>query len=173
MTDDPASHPREGHRSRPSATRPLHLRWSSLGLVALGGMVGTALREGLALTFAAPPGGFPVAILVINLVGSFALGLLLESLVRRGSDEGRRRMARLLVGTGLIGGFTTYSAFAVDVGLLGSGGGLVIAFAYAVSSVVLGTLAAGAGIALAGRMHRRVRRRVDRRPPRHGRGGAA
>jgi CrcB protein len=136
-------------------------------------MVGTALREGLALTFAAPPGGFPVAILVINLIGSFALGLLLESLVRRGSDEGRRRAARLLVGTGLIGGFTTYSAFAVDVGLLGSGGGLVIAVAYAASSVALGTLAAGAGIALAGRRHRRPRRPVDPRPPQHGRGGAA
>ncbi|WP_371740787.1 CrcB family protein [Frigoribacterium sp. CFBP 13712] len=181
MTDDPASRSGDGSGSRPAATRPLHLRWSSLGLVALGGMVGTALREGLALTFAAPPGGFPVAILVINLVGSFALGLLLESLVRRGSDEGRRRTARLLVGTGLIGGFTTYSAFAVDVGLLGSGDGLVMALAYAVSSVVLGTLAAGAGIALAGRLHRRddrpgdrrVDRRVDRRPPGHGQGGTA
>jgi CrcB protein len=162
VTDDPASRPRGGHGSRPPATRPLHLRWSSLGLVGLGGMVGTALREGLALTFAAPPGGFPVAILVINLIGSFALGLLLESLVRRGSDEGRRRTARLLVGTGLIGGFTTYSAFAVDVGLLGAGaeagagaGGLVVGVAYALSSVLLGTLAALAGIAVAGRRHRR------------------
>jgi CrcB protein len=162
VTDDTTARPPEDGPPEHGADRPLHLRWSSLGLVALGGTAGTALREALALTFAAPPGGFPVVILVINVVGSFALGLLLESLVRRGADEGRRRAARLLVGTGLIGGFTTYSAFAVDVGLLGAGaeagagaGGLVVGVAYALSSVLLGTLAALAGIAVAARRHRR------------------
>jgi CrcB protein len=158
VTDDMTARPPEGGPPEHGADRPLHLRWSSLGLVALGGTAGTALREVLALTFAAPPGGFPVVILVINVLGSFALGLLLESLVRRGADEGRRRTARLLIGTGLIGGFTTYSAFAVDVGLLGAGagaGGLVVGLAYALSSVALGTLAAGAGIAVAARRHRR------------------
>jgi CrcB protein len=138
--------------------RPLHLRWRSLGLVALGGTLGTGAREALALTFPAAPGTLPVTIAVINVVGSFALGLLLESLLRRGPDAGRLRDLRLLVGTGVLGGFTTYSALAVDTGLLlgGHGGGtLGLGLVYALGSVVLGALAAAGGIALGGALARR------------------
>jgi CrcB protein len=149
----------EARVTTPSA-RPLHLRWRSLGLVALGGTVGTGAREALALTFPAAPGTLPVTIAVINVVGSFALGLLLESLLRRGPDAGRLRDLRLLVGTGVLGGFTTYSALAVDTGLLlgGHGGGtlgLGLGLVYALGSVVLGALAAACGIALGGALARR------------------
>ncbi|WP_371740714.1 CrcB family protein, partial [Frigoribacterium sp. CFBP 13712] len=92
----------------------MHLRWRFIGLVALGGTIGTGLREALALSFPAAPGSIPVTILLINVVGAFALGLLLESLMRRGPDAGRRRDLRLFIGTGVLGGFTTYSALAVD-----------------------------------------------------------
>jgi CrcB protein len=131
-----------------SASRPLHVRKRALALVALGGAVGTGLREALALLMPAQPQGFPVTIFVINLAGSFALGLLLETLSRRGADEGRRRVLRLLIGTGVIGGFTTYSSFATDVASrLGPAAG--VAFGYAAASLVLGCLAAFAGIAVA------------------------
>lgn len=160
MTDDTTARASEGG----GRARPVHLRWSSIGLVALGGTVGTAIREGLALTFPAPPGGFPLTVFAINLVGSFALGLLLETLVRRGSDEGARRTARLLLGTGLIGGFTTYSAFAVDVAAL-TDGAPAVAIGYAVGSVVLGAVAAGGGIVVGARRHgRRSRRGASDRP---------
>jgi CrcB protein len=145
----------EARVTTPSA-RPLHLRWRSLGLVALGGTVGTGAREALALTFPAAPGTLPVTIAVINVVGSFALGLLLESLLRRGPDAGRLRDLRLLVGTGVLGGFTTYSALAVDTGLLlGGHGGGTLGLVYALGSLVLGALAAAGGIALGGALARR------------------
>ena len=134
--------------------RPVHLRWRSIGLVVLGGTIGTGLREALALTFPAAPGTLPVTILLINLVGAFALGLLLETLVRRGPDDGRRRDLRLLVGTGVLGGFTTYSALAVDTATL-LGDALPVGVAYAVGSVVVGSLASWAGIAVGAALHSR------------------
>jgi CrcB protein len=134
--------------------RPVHLRWSSLGLVALGGAVGTGIREALALTWPAPAGGIPVTILLINVVGTFVLGALLESLARRGLDEGRRRAIRLLVGTGVLGGFTTYSSLAVDTASL-TGSALGVAFAYAALSLVVGAAASVAGIAAGAAIHRR------------------
>jgi CrcB protein len=137
--------------------RPIQLRWRQLGLVAAGGAVGTALREAIALLIA-PVGGVDVAVLGINIVGAFALGVLLEYLARRGPDEGGWRTARLLLGTGLLGGFTTYSALAADTSLLFAADRAGLALAYGVGSVLLGGLAAWAGIALsaaAGRARRR------------------
>jgi len=95
-----------------------------------------------------------VTILLINVVGAFALGLLLESLVRRGPDAGRRRDLRLLVGTGVLGGFTTYSALAVDTATL-LGDALPIAINYGVGSVVLGAVASWVGITVSAALHRR------------------
>ena len=131
--------------------RPLHLRARALGLVALGGAVGTALREAVALVVPGV-GQLPVATLAVNILGAFLLGLLLEALVRRGPDEGRRRTLRLLLGTGLLGGFTTYSALATDTGLLlaaGAADSTGVALLYAIGTVLLGGVATLAGIALA------------------------
>ena len=135
--------------------RPVHLRASSLGLVALGGALGTGIREALALAWPAPAGGLPVTILAINLVGAFVLGTLLEALARRGPDEGRRRGIRLLVGTGVLGGFTTYSALATDTAVL-TGSALGLALAYAALSIAVGAVASLAGIATGGALHRRM-----------------
>lgn len=130
---------------------PLFLRPRLVGLVALGGAIGTGIREALALTWPAATTGFPLTILLINVVGSFALGLLLESLTRQGADEGGRRNSRLFVGTGVLGGFTTYSSWVTDVATrLGPATG--VALAYAAASLVLGLVAALAGIALAARL---------------------
>ncbi|RIJ51237.1 CrcB family protein [Clavibacter lycopersici] len=135
--------------------RPVHLRWSSLGLVALGGAVGTGIREALALTWPAPAGGLPVTILLINVVGAFVLGALLEALARRGPDEGRRRAIRLLVGTGVLGGFTTYSSLATDAASL-TGSAIGTALAYAGLTLVVGAAASVAGIAAGAGIHRRM-----------------
>jgi CrcB protein len=124
-------------------------------LVVAGGVVGTTLR--LLVTAAVPDaGGLPIDILVVNLVGAFALGLLLEVLALRGPDTGTRRRVRLLVGTGVIGGFTTYSALATDTSLLVDSDRLLAAAAYALGTVVLGAVASIAGI-LVGRLTRRER----------------
>ena len=127
--------------------RPLHLRPGYLALVALGGMIGTAMREAISLAVA-PIGPFPVAIFGINVLGAFLLGLLLEALARRGPDEGRRRQLRLLLGTGVLGGFTTYSALSADSAELLTDGGFTAALIYGGATVLLGGLASWGGILL-------------------------
>jgi CrcB protein len=133
---------------------PPFRRWSLLGLVAAGGTIGTALRQGL-LLLAPDFEAFPFTTFGINLVGAFALGVLLEVLVRAGPDEGRRRGIRLLVGTGVLGGFTTYSALAAATATLSTTGLAGWAVAYALGTVVLGAAMSAAGIALGAAIARR------------------
>ena len=121
-----------------------------LAVVLVGGAVGTAAREGLSLAIPTV-GGLPLAILLIDVVGSFLLGVLLEALTRRGADVGRRRTARLLLGTGFCGGFTTYSALAVGAAELLRAGTTGLGVAYAIGSVLLGAVAAWAGILVGSR----------------------
>lgn len=136
------------------APRPVHLRWRYIGLVALGGAIGTGGREFLSSAFPAT-GQFPVTTLVINVVGAFLLGGLLEALVRRGEDHGGRRVIRLLIGTGVMGGFTTYSTLATYTALLLHNGATGLAIAYSVGTVVIGALAAALGILISTAVHRR------------------
>jgi CrcB protein len=118
---------------------------AAAALVAAGGTVGTAAR---ALVSRAIPhlGGLPVGILAVNLVGAYLLGLLLEALSRLGPDIGRRRRLRLLLGTGVLGGFTTYSALAVDTAGLLDTSRILAGAGYGLISVVVGGLASWAGI---------------------------
>jgi CrcB protein len=151
--DGGLNQPRVVAGAKGAPARPVYLQWRNLGLVSLGGAVGTAVREALTLTVP-PLGGVPVIVLVINVVGAFALGLLLDSLMRRGVDEGARRDVRLLVGTGVLGGFTTYSALATGTSLQFAAGQAFAGIAYGLATVVLGGLATFAGLALASSAHR-------------------
>ncbi len=76
-----------------AATRPIHLRWRYLGLVAAGGAIGTAVREIVVEVFPAVD-GVSWSIFWINIVGALLLGLLLEALSHRGPDYGHRRTLR-------------------------------------------------------------------------------
>ena len=137
-------------------SRPPHLRPGLVALVGVGGGVGTLGRFGLAR--ALPPGdGWPVATLLANLVGAFLLGLLLEGLVRRGPEDEARRRLRLALGTGVLGGFTTFSSLAIEIERLAAGGDAMLGAVYGLASVVAGIACAGAGVALAvGRHERRA-----------------
>jgi len=119
-------------------------------LVALGGTAGTAARAHLEAALPAQTGAWPWTTFVINVAGSLVLGLLLESLLRSGDDTGWRRAVRVGCGTGLVGGFTTYSTFILEVERLLQGGHAAIGVLYALVSVVAGLASAGVGIALAG-----------------------
>ncbi|MFT4124407.1 MAG: CrcB family protein [Microbacteriaceae bacterium] len=149
-----------------SGPRPVRLRPQHLGVVFLGGALGTGAREALSLLIPAA-GGFPLAIFVINVTGALALGAALEILLRLGPDEGRRRRLRLFVGTGLIGGYTTYSTLAVGVAQALAVGDAVLGILYGLLSVVAGAAAGFAGIALGTEAHRRrtapARQRRQRR----------
>lgn len=125
-------------------------RAAELALVAVGGAVGAPLRYRLSQTLPHEPGALPAATLLANLMGAFALGLLLAALLRRGPDTGRRRDLRLALGTGLLGAFTTFSSLALEVELLRRGGRVGLALGYGLGSVLLGVGAAAAGVALAG-----------------------
>ncbi|HEV7622525.1 MAG TPA: CrcB family protein [Amnibacterium sp.] len=118
--------------------------------VFVGGAAGTTLRAVVA-DLAPPVDAVPVATLGINVLGAVALGALLAALARRGGDTGRRRTLRLLLGTGVLGGFTTFSALAVDTVVLLEARRPVEALAYAVGSVLAGVL----GAALGSRLGRR------------------
>jgi fluoride exporter len=126
----------------------MHLHWRYVGLVALGGTFGTAARYLLTQTLPSWH-NVPVATLVVNVVGAFALGVLLAALSRRGRDVGLRRTIRLLIGTGFLGGFTTYSSLAVETDALLSSGQGQLALAYALGTIVIGGLAATSGILVA------------------------
>lgn len=108
-------------------------------LVALGGTIGTAARLGLGLLLP-DAGGIPVAVLVANIVGALLIGILAARLPA--STD-----LRLLLGTGMLGGFTTYSAFMTGTVALWTDAPL-LAVAYAVGSLVLGLAAAALGLRL-------------------------
>lgn len=113
-------------------------------MVVLGGALGTAARAALLLPWTgtdASAVSVPVVTLVINLVGAFALGLVVGVLA------GRHPTARAFLGTGVLGGFTTYSAFAVQTVTAGALAAWV-PVALAVVSVLGGVLLAGVGVSV-------------------------
>lgn len=125
-------------------------RWLTALTVAVGGALGTLLRAALEHAFPASPGALPVTTLAINLAGAFLLGLLLGHLALVGPDDGRRKVVRLGVGTGFMGGLTTYSTFMLEGERLLSGH-TGLALAYLVGSVLAGLAAAALGLRLARR----------------------
>jgi len=125
---------------------PVHLTPSAIALVFAGGALGVLARASLDRLFPAGT-GFPATTFVINLVGALALAVLIEILALRGPDAGHRRALRLLLGTGVLGGFTTYSALAVQTDALLRSGQAVTALVYAAGTVALGLAASIAGIA--------------------------
>ncbi len=123
----------------------VHLTPAFIALVAVGGAAGSIARYGVEQLLG-PSDGLPVGTLSVNLAGAFLLGALIEVLALRGTDAGRRRAARLLLGTGLLGGFTTYSALAVEADTLLRDGRAGLAVAYVLTTVVVGLCASLAGV---------------------------
>jgi CrcB protein len=119
----------------------------SFVLVALGGATGTLSRYGIAEALDADR-QFPLATFLVNVTGSFALGALLTTLLVR-EHSAPAHPLRLLLGTGFLGGYTTYSAYAVETDTLLRGDHVALGVGYAVGSVIAGLVAAFAGIASA------------------------
>lgn len=113
--------------------------------VALGGGLGAWLRYVARLNWPASASAFPWATLSINVLGSLAMGLLAGWLARHGSTG---EQWRLLLGVGLLGGFTTFSAFSLELAGLIERGSLGSAFLYAALSVLAGIAALFIGLSL-------------------------
>jgi len=104
-------------------------------MVAAGGIAGSLARWLLSLLIPTPHDGFPWATLITNYVGSILLAIVIVFVTHH---EAPRWWWRPLFGTGFCGGFTTYSAFALQVDQLINDGRVVIALSYVVASLVGG-----------------------------------
>lgn len=120
-------------------------------LVAAGGATGAVMRylTGMASLRLLGP-GWPWGTLTVNVVGGFAMGLLVATLALRGGVDQERW--RVLLGVGALGGFTTFSAFSLEVALMIERKEWPQAFGYSTLSVVLSVAALFAGLMLARRM---------------------
>jgi CrcB protein len=121
--------------------------WRRIGLIAGGGAVGATARYGLTRLFPVEAGHFPTTTLLINLSGAFALGALLETLLRRGVAE---HWLRMLVGVGVLGAFTTFSTLADETALLVRAHDTGTAIAYVATSLVGGIAAVVLGLVATG-----------------------
>jgi CrcB protein len=106
--------------------------------VAVGGVVGSWLRWGAATEFPVTAGTFPVTTLGINVLGAALLGVVLVAFLDRTPP---RTHWHALLGTGVLGAFTTFSTFTVEAVELTRIGHWPVAVAYLAASVVLGLVA--------------------------------
>ena len=127
---------------------PPHRRPLLLAAVALGGALGAAARYAFSLHVTPAADGFPTATFLINLSGCFLLGLLVALLARRARPGTRvADYGRAFLGSGVLGAWTTYSAFGVETDLLVHHRHAGVAVAYVLASVAGGIVLAAAGIA--------------------------
>jgi CrcB protein len=109
-----------------------------LAVIAAGGAIGASARYLIGLAWPTRAGGFPVAILVVNLVGCALIGVLMVLITDVWS---RQRLLRPFLGTGVLGGFTTFSAYSVDIQRLVAGDHVGAALLYLVVTPVGALLA--------------------------------
>jgi CrcB protein len=115
-------------------------------IVFIGAGIGGAMRHGVNLAAAALLGsGFGYGTLAVNVVGSLAMGALAAFLAFQGEMA---QPWRLFLATGVLGGFTTFSAFSLDAALLFERGQLALAAIYVLASVIGSIAALFAGLAL-------------------------
>lgn len=115
-----------------------------LVLVMIGGALGSGARHlmGRAMLVLLGP-GFPYGTLAVNLLGGLAMGLLTGGLARVGTGG---ETWRLLLGVGVLGGYTTFSSFSLDVVTLAERGQMLTALGYVLLSVIGAILALFAGL---------------------------
>ncbi len=147
----------EGADAEPPGPGPAALPRFSVPVAAsvfAGGLAGGLARYLIGRAWPAPPRGFPWNTFVVNVTGSFALGVLVvavEVLAYRAHlgqvrHLGPARYLRPVLGTGFLGAFTTFSALALSTDQLVAHGHVVLGVAYLIASVTAGLLAAFAGL---------------------------
>ena len=116
---------------------------SQLLLVASGGALGAVMRYASgALAVRVLGQAFPFGTIIVNVIGSLLMGVLVAWMVKRGGST----ELRLFLATGLLGGFTTFSAFSLDFSTLLERGDVGLAFVYVFLSVGLSLIAIFAGL---------------------------
>lgn len=144
-------------RMVPEASVPRRLSrvpWAVLAAVSAGGVLGSLARYALTLAIPRSPRGFPWATFTVNVSGALLIGLLMALLT---STWRAHRLVRPFLGIGVLGGFTTFSSYIVDIQRMLAADGHVIAFAYLAGTPVTALLAAAAGVRLVRPRRRRPR----------------
>lgn len=142
---------RSGRRRRRRSAAPVLLA------IALGGGTGALARYGLAQLLPAASGGFPWATFVTNVLGCMLIGVLM---VLVGEVWAAHRLLRPFLGVGLLGGFTTFSTYAVEFDALLRAGSVLLAFGYLVATLVSALFAVVSGV-LAARLLTSTARRAN------------
>jgi CrcB protein len=140
---------------RPEARQPgRRVRWRlpaarNIVLVAVGGALGAVARAAVGAVVAVPEGGWPWATLAANLSGALLLGLVLRVI---GESFAGGRWARPLLGTGVIGSYTTFSTLSLEIAQLAAHGRMAVAGGYGIVTLAGGLVAVWAGSVVAARL---------------------
>jgi len=113
-------------------------------LIGLGGAIGAMLRYAVQSSIGSLSNGFPLATLLINILGSAAMGVLVAALAR--STPQFQNEIRLFVAVGLFGGFTTFSSFSLDTITMMERGDIMLAALYVLGSVALSVAGLAMGL---------------------------
>jgi CrcB protein len=145
---------------RPSFLRAglTRTRWAVLSAISVGGALGALGRYGLSLLLPATPTGFPWGIFLVNVSGCLLIGVLMVLVTEVWTG---RRLLRPFLGVGVLGGYTTFSTYVVDIQRLVNAGAAGTALAYLAGTAVFALLAVWIGLTL-GRVAVRRRRREAR-----------
>ncbi|MGN9840251.1 fluoride efflux transporter FluC [Nonomuraea sp. H19] len=118
------------------------LHWPVLAAIAAGGALGALARYGVQSALPAGPAGFPWATFWINVSGCLLIGVLMVMITE---VRQAHRLTRPFLGVGVLGGYTTFSAYVVDIQRVLAAGAPVTALAY-----LAGTMAAALAAVVAG-----------------------
>ena len=136
------------HDPRQRAETSPH-EWRLLAAIAVGGVLGAEARYGLDLAIPHPLGAFAWSTLLTNVIGCLLIGVLMVVLTEVVTPH---RLARPFLGTGVLGGFTTFSTFAVDTHRLLVEHRLLVALGYGALSLAGCLVAVAAGVLLSRRL---------------------
>ena len=132
---------------------PPRIHGSAVAAVALGGALGSTARWAVAEALPHASGQLPWATLLTNVVGCALIGVLMVLVAERWRDQ---RLVRPFLGTGILGGFTTFSTYVVDTRTLVATGHAAVATAYLLGTLVAGLLAVVLGLRLTERLSGRT-----------------
>lgn len=144
--EDDAAESRAGAEVNGTSLHRSQRQWDVLGVIAVGGTLGSLSRYAVDVALPHAPGSFPWSTLLVNLSGCLLIGVLMVVI---GEITEPHRLVRPFLGVGVLGGYTTFSTAGVELQRLLDGHHNATALAYVVASLAGALIAVWAGVALA------------------------